>query len=325
MWLNLLARADDPRTGSCQRPLGVIPPITMADPSPEQSAAAWTVLRLLNWTREYFEAHHVDDPRLSAEVLLGHCLGCRRIDLYTRHDRRPSSEQLTAYRQLVRRAVEHEPVAYLVGEKEFYSLRFKVTPDVLIPRPETELLVGEAVEHLRTLDGAGTVWDACTGSGCIAVAVAVQVDSAAVLATDISPEAVAVAAENAEAHRVGARVRCCMADLLDSPDAAADLAPFDVITANPPYVAEGDEVGETVKHEPRSALYAGDDGLVCIRRIIRDAPDRLVPGGILAMEFGYGQATEVRELIFARRAFDEPRILRDHQGIERAAVARRRK
>ena len=297
----------------------------MADGSSDQNAAPWTVLRLLNWTREYFESRQLDSPRLSAEVLLAHCLGFGRIELYTHHDHRPSDEQLTAYRALVRRAAQHEPVAYLIGEKEFYSLRFKVTPDVLIPRPETELLVAEAVDHLGALNRAGTVWDVCTGSGCVGIAVASQVEAAVVLATDISPEAVAVATENAEAHHLTPRVRCCVADMLNLPPQAGDLGPFDVITANPPYVAEGDEVAESVRHEPHSALYAGPDGLACIRSIIRDAPERLTAGGILVMEFGCGQATDVRELIVARRAFDEPRILRDHQGIERTTVAKRRK
>ncbi len=282
------------------------------------------MLRLLNWTREYFETRQVDSPRLAAEMLLAYTLGCKRIELYTRFDTCPPADQIAAFRELVRRGAEHEPVAYLVGEKEFYSLAFKVTPDVLIPRPETELLVTAAVEHLRQLGRPGSVWDICTGSGCVAVTVACQVESARVLATDISPEAIAIAAENAEANGAGDRIRTGVADLLTPPADAADMVPVDVITANPPYVATGDEVAPSVVHEPEMALYAGADGLDCIRRIVAAAPDMLAPGGLLAMEFGCGQADAVRDLLVAGEAFNEPTILRDHQGIERCVTASRK-
>ncbi|HAU36236.1 MAG TPA: peptide chain release factor N(5)-glutamine methyltransferase [Phycisphaerales bacterium] len=287
------------------------------------SGEPWTVLKLLNWTKDYFARREVDSPRLSAEVLLAHTLGCRRIELYTRFDHVPPDAQRDAFRELVRRAAEHEPVAYLTGEKEFYSLAFRVTPDVLVPRGETELLVSEAVAHLRAVCAGGrsaTFWDACTGSGCVAVAVAVNVREARALATDLSPAALDVARDNARRNGVADRVRVEQADLLDLPDSCADLSPFDAITANPPYVAEGDAVAPSVRHEPRQALYAGADGLDCLRRLIAQAPARLGAGGMLAVEFGAGQTDAVRELIVAAGTLGEPRILRDHQGIERAAV-----
>ena len=287
----------------------------------EASSGPWTVLRLLQWTTEYFERAEVDPPRLAAEVLLASVLNCPRIQLYARFGFVPAPDVLGRYRELVRRAAGHEPVAYLVGTKEFYSLPFQVNRHVMVPRPETEILVSEAVRHLRRLGRPGRMWDVCTGSGCVAVAVAVQVRDVAVLATDVSPEALALAEANARANGVGDRVRFCRADLLDLPDGCGDWAGLDAITANPPYVAEGDEVAEEVKHEPPAAIYAGPDGLDCIRRIVPAAPRVLAPAGVLALEFGLGQADAVRDLICAAGAFGEPRIVRDQQGIERVAVA----
>lgn len=284
---------------------------------------AWTVLRLINWTKDYFAKGGIEDARLAAEVLLAHVLECKRIDLYARFEYVPTPDQLAVYRDMVARVRKHEPVAYLVGHKEFYSLEFKVTPEVLIPRPETEILVSEAIAHLKQLSRPGRVWDVCTGSGCVAVAIASQVKDAEVLATDISPTAIEVAAENVAAHGLTGRVTCRQADLLELPADCEAWGRLDVLTANPPYVAEGDDVAEDVRREPGVALFAGPDGLAIIRPLLARAPELLVPGGLLAMEFSFTQADAVRELIVAGGGFDEPRILRDHQGIERTAVARR--
>jgi release factor glutamine methyltransferase len=291
---------------------------------PTQDNGPWTVLRLINWTKDYLAQAGVEESRLCAEVLLAHVLGCPRIQLYTRFDFQPPPEKLASFRELVKRAAKHEPPAYLVGEKEFYSLRFKVTPDVLIPRAETELLVSQAVDYFSALSRPGKMWDVCTGSGCVAVATAVNALDVAVLATDISPEAVRIAEENASANGVKDQVRFAVADLLALPEGFEEFAGCDVITANPPYVAEGDEVGASVHFEPTLALRAGKDGLDCIRRIAVDAPQYLRPGGLLAMEFGHNQADAVRDLLTAGGEFSEPRILRDSQGLERAAVAIRR-
>jgi len=290
-----------------------------------ESERPWTVLKLLEWTKKYFAEADVDEPRLCAEVLLAHVLGCRRIELYTRFDHAPAPEQLAAYRQLVKRAADHEPTAYLVGSREFYSLKFKVTPDVLIPRPETEQLVAEAEAHLKTLKHPGLMWDICTGSGCVAIATAVQVDDLHVLATDICPQAVALTRTNAEAHNVSSHLRCRKADLAEVPADCSDLRnrKFDVITANPPYVADGDTVAESVEHEPRAALYAGSDGLDCIRKLLPRVPPLLQDGGIFVMEFGLGQQDPIAALIAEIDQFAEPRILKDHQSIERTVVVAR--
>ncbi len=287
-------------------------------------AEPWTILRLLNWTKEYFVKGEVGDPRLSAEILLAHVLGCKRIELYTRFDYQPATAQLDAYRELVSRARQHEPIAYLAGRREFYSLEFRVTKDVLIPRPETELLVAHAVEHLKALGRPGQMWDACTGSGCVAVAAASCVADLTVLATDISEPAVKVAAQNAALNKVDGRVRCRTADLLTLPEDCGDLKDFDVITANPPYIVAGQPIGESVKHEPALALYAGKEGFELISPIVAAAPKFLRPGGLLAMEFGMDQADGIRDLMLATGEFNEPKILLDHQGIERAAVVLRK-
>jgi len=283
----------------------------------------WHVLNLLNWTRGYLSRAGLDSPRLSAELLLAHCMRCDRIDLYTRHDYQPTDVELGEFRRLVLRAAAHEPVAYLIGRKEFYSLPFRVTQDVLIPRPETELLAGEAISHLRSLGRPGTMWDVCTGCGAVAVAVAWQLEDISVLATDVSAAAIAVAEQNAKANGVGGRVRFVRADLLDLTEDQAAPKTFDIITANPPYVADDDEVAEEVRYEPAVALRAGEDGLDFIRRIVAGAPAFLAAGGVLAMEFGCGQADAVRDLLVAGGRFEEPRILRDHQNIERVALAAR--
>ncbi|KPK45414.1 MAG: hypothetical protein AMK72_11080 [Planctomycetes bacterium SM23_25] len=284
----------------------------------------WTVLRLLDWTKGHFGRRGVDSPRLAAEVLLGHALNCQRVMLYARFDYQPTPAELSAFRELVRRAAEHEPVAYLVGHKEFYSLTFRVTPDVLVPRAETEILVAEAVGHLRTLGRPGIMWDVCTGCGCVAVATAHQVPDVRVLATDICAKALAVAEENVRRHGLAERVRCRQADLLALPKDCADLEDFDVIAGNPPYVANGHPVGETVRREPRIAVFAGPDGMALLGPTIRSAAGLLRAGGKLILEFGYDQADSVRDAIAATGAYDEPKILCDHQEIERVAVAARR-
>lgn len=285
---------------------------------------AWTVLKLLGWTKDHFAKAQIESPRLCAEILLAQALGLKRIELYTRYDYQPTPDELTRFRDWVKRAAAREPVAYLVGEKEFYSLRFKVTPDVLIPRPETELLVGEAISHLRSLGRPGKLWDICTGSGCVAIATAVQVKDVQVLASDLSEPAVAVATENALAHHLADRLECRVANLLALPGDCRLSPPFDVITANPPYVADADPVAPEVQREPVMALRGGKTGLDLIELIVRDAPPLLCPGGVLIMEFGFDQADAVRNLIVATGQFAEPRILRDHQHIERAATAKKK-
>jgi release factor glutamine methyltransferase len=283
----------------------------------------WTLLRLINWTRDHFTSHQVDSPRLAAEVLLAHVLGCERMALYTRFGEVPASEQLAAFRELVKRAAEHEPVAYLVGHRDFYSLQLAVTPEVLIPRSETELVVDKAVEYLRGLGRPGACWDICTGSGAVAIAVAANVPDVTVLATDISEAATDLAGRNAAAHDVAGRVDVAAADLLAWPAGRDGPRVFDVITANPPYVTESDmaDLPPEVRREPRQALAGGADGLDFIRRILTDAPDILADGGLLAMEIGYNQAATVWDLLLQIDRYEQAQFFRDSAGIERVLVA----
>lgn len=290
----------------------------------ETSQEPWTVLRLLNWTNEYLTQGGADSPRLQAQMLLAHVLGCSRIQLYTRFDYQPTPEQLAQFRELVRRARLLEPVAYLVGRKEFFSLEFKVTPDVLVPRAETEQLVLQAVDHLKALGRPGTMWDAYTGSGCIGIATAHQLPDLRLVGSDISAPAIAIACENAQNLGVSDRAKFLVGDAMNLPPEAADLVPFDVITGNPPYIRPTDGIGPGVKHEPAVALYGGSDGLEFIRDTIAKAPNFLRSGGLLAMEYGYAMADEVLGMIKAQGNYQEPRLLLDHQGIERAVVVLRK-
>lgn len=282
-------------------------------------------MRLLQWTREHFARAAMDEPRLSAEVLLAHVMGCGRVQLYAQFQRAAQPEELAAFREMVKRAAAGEPVAYLIGEREFYSLPFKVSADVLIPRPETELLVDTAVEAARRAGGSARLWDACTGNGCVAVAAARFAEALAVLATDISEAALAVAGENVRRHGMEGRVLLERADLLSLPQTAGAMAPFDVITANPPYVSDAQmaELAPQVRCEPQSALRAGPSGLEFIRRIVADAPPLLRPSGTLAVEIGTGQAEEVHDLLCRDARWREARFLKDAAGIERVAVATR--
>ncbi len=292
----------------------------------------WTVLRLINWTKDYFTRSGIDEPRLAAEVLLGYVLGCKRVALYTQFDRAPTDEQLSAFRQLVRRAADGEPIAYLTGQKEFYSLTIKVTPDVLIPRPETELLVDAVLDYARERTDAVRLWDVCTGSGCVAVAAAKHCPTLTVLATDISEAALAVARENVERHDLVNRVRLEHADLLTWPQTPLPRhRVFDIITSNPPYVtdAEMEQLPDPVKREPEAALRAGPTGLEFITRIIKDAPNHLQAapstllgtGGLLAVEIGFDQAERVYDLLNEAGRYENIRFGKDPAGIERIALA----
>jgi len=259
----------------------------------------WTIGKLLDWTRAHFESRGVEEPRLCAEILLAKALACRRIDLYAQYERRPDDAQRTAFREMVKAAADHRPIAYLVGRKEFYSLEFDVTPDVLIPRPETEIIVEKALAHAATRTGERvTVRDVGTGSGCIAVTIAKREPRAHAIATDISEPALAVARGNAAKHGVTDRVTCAVADLLERNGGDPGEA-YDIITANLPYVATADAptLPKMVRdYEPATALFAGADGLDLFRRMAPQVAPRLRPGGLLLLEIGKGQAEAVTQL-----------------------------
>ena len=275
------------------------------------------MLRSAAWLQE----RGCESARLDAEVLLGHVLGMRRLDLYLDYARPLDEAERDAYREALRRRGGGEPVAYITGTREFFALPFRVSPAVLVPRPETELLVERALALISEMPGETVrIADIGTGSCAIAVAIAHEEPRARVLATDVSPEALEVARDNAEANGVSDGIRFEQADLLSN---GGEL--FDLIVSNPPYVSERDRptLSRDVRdYEPEGALFSGEDGLDCIRRIVAMAPARLRPGGWLAMEIGYDQADAVRELLRADGRYDETEIERDYQGIERIVSAR---
>ena len=251
----------------------------------------WTVGRLLNWTTDWLGAKGSDSPRLDAEVLLAHVRGCPRIALYTAFDTPVDEADRGRFRGLVKRRGEGEPVAYLVGSREFFSLPLRVSPAVLVPRPETEGLVVRAIDLCRQ-QAAPRIVDVGTGSGAIAVTLAKHLPQAKLTATDISAEAIAIAKENAARHGVADRIEFVQCDLLDDP---RGLGPWDVIASNPPYVRddEFESLPRDVRlHEPKSALVSGPTGVEIIERLAAVAAERLVPGGWLLCEIGPAAAAE---------------------------------
>jgi len=268
---------------------------------PNTNAAPWTIGRLLSWTGDYLARQAVDEPRLSAEVLLAHALDCRRIDLYARFEKEPEPDHVTEFRALVKRAAEHEPVAYLVGEKEFFSLSFTVTPDVLIPRPETETLVEVVVDRCQARSIATPrIFDLGTGSGCIIVALLTQLPEATAIASDLFAPALEIAHQNAERHGVAERVTFVEADRFAIPEELAEAGTFDLVVSNPPYVAETDmeTLAANVRdYEPRTALTDGADGLSFFRALGDEGAKLLKPDGALIVEVAAGQARHAIETV----------------------------
>ncbi len=292
------------------------------------SEEPWTVGRLLSWTIDYLSKHGAENARLDAEVLLAHARGCRRIDLYTSFGESANEETRTAYRELVRRRAGGEPVAYLVGHREFYSMDFEVNPDVLIPRPETELLVVSLLDFVKQRspgDGAIEIADVGTGSGVIAICAAKYVPTARVTAIDISPAALAVARRNAEKHNVADRVAFVESNLFSAEDTDRQ---YDYIVSNPPYVstAEMAQLAPDVRdHEPELALCAGEGGTDVINPLIQEAAKRLRPKGALLIEISPMIVAAVEALVAAEPALELGPTIKDLAGHARVVQAKSRK
>lgn len=326
-------RTDDPappangRTRAPARPWPSavnLPPVSAEPPATADATAAdpdrWTVGRLLTWTTDFLRKRGAETPRLDAEVLLAQVLCWQRVQLYTHFEEEVGPRARGEYRDLVRRRGEGSPVAYLVGRKEFYSLPLKVTPAVLIPRPDSEFVVVEFLAVAKGLD-APSCLDVGTGSGCLALACAHEHPTARFLAVDVSPEALAVAAENAEALGLGGRVGFRQGRLLDP--VAAD-GPFDVIVSNPPYIPT--DVIPTLEpgvrdYEPHEALDGGPDGLSVVAPLIAQAVPRLRPGGHLILEIGCDQEGPVRALLAAEPGLAVAPTVRDHANHPRVVRA----
>ncbi|MDD5326844.1 MAG: peptide chain release factor N(5)-glutamine methyltransferase [Phycisphaerae bacterium] len=286
----------------------------------------WTIQKLLSWVTEYLNNKGIDSPRLSAEILLSCVLGLKRIELYTQFEKIVSEEQLGRLHNLVERAGRHEPIAYLAGKTEFYSLEIEVSADCLIPRPETELLVERAIEFLRVRSGKQFICDLCTGSGCIAAAIAKNYPDCQIIATDICDAALSVADRNIEKHQLGERIKLLHGDLFDPIVPYLDVEKFDLIVCNPPYVsaAEFEKLDKNVKdYEPRLALFAGDEGLDIYRRIVEKAGQFLKPDAKLMLEIGCEQGPAVKQLLEMVGCFSEITIEKDNQGNDRIVIAKK--
>ena len=280
----------------------------------------WSIGRILKWTENYFTEKGIETPRLDAEVLLSHVLKKERIYLYVHFDEPLETVELAGYRELVKQRVQHVPVAYLTGHREFMGLDFEVTPAVLIPRPETELLVQTAIEGLRSVEGVKLFADIGSGSGAICLSVLHYVPEARGETVDISAEALKIAEKNAERLGVSDRIEFHQGDLLEPLKGRH----FHAVLSNPPYIPNGDIGGlaqEVREAEPRLALAGGTDGLDFYRRLSKEAPVFLEKGGFLAMEIGINQAQPVRGLLEAEGWMSKLEVYKDLAGIERVAVA----
>ncbi len=287
----------------------------------------WTIGRLLQWTTDYLKQHGSSSPRLDAEVLLSEARNCQRIQLYTAFEEEPPEEVRTKFRELVKRRAAGEPVAYLVGRREFFSLSFHVTPAVLIPRPETEFVVIavlDAIKESAAGDQPIEVADIGTGSGAIAVSVAKHAPHSHLTAIDVSAQSLAIAQENAANHDVADRI-----DFVES-DLFASVLPerqFDIVASNPPYVAENELAllsKETLEHEPRLALIAGPTGLEVIVRLIDQAGGRLRPNGWLIIEISPMIEAKARSHLEQDPRFIDVKTTKDLAGLARVLTARRR-
>jgi release factor glutamine methyltransferase len=279
----------------------------------------WTVLKLLQWTADYFRDKGIESPRLDAELLLSATLEMDRVALYVNFERPLIADELARYREKVRRRADREPLQYILGETEFWSLPFSVNPFVLIPRADTEVLVEEA---LKRIDGCSNVLDVGTGSGAIAVALAHDQPELQVTALDRSEEALEVARSNARRNGVLEHVDCLAGDLNSLPP-----GPFDMIVSNPPYIPSRDWerlMPEVRDHEPRLALDGGDDGLEAYRRIAVQALKILSPGGWLLVEVGIGQAAVVSALFKAAGLTDVAQR-DDYAGIPRVVMGQNKR
>ncbi len=290
---------------------------------PAPPPKVWTIKELLAWTTSHFKEKGIEAAKREAELLLAHVLQTTRIELVARYDEQPTDAERTKYRELIKRRGDGWPVAYLVGSRGFYLLDFEVDPGVLVPRPDTETLVVEAVNRLKPLT-APAVLDLGTGSGCIAVSLAHWKKDAHVTATDVSPDALAVAKRNATKHGVADRMTFLQGDLFAALPAGAL---FDVVASNPPYIAQSefaDLAPEVRDHEPRLALDGGPDGLAFYRRIANGVGAFLKPGGSLLLEIGWKQDDAVRSLLSERPELELGPTLKDMGKNPRVVTARRK-
>ena len=305
---------------------------------PQSTNQSWTTRGLLAWMNSAFEKNDLDSPRRMAEMLMAHVLGVERLKLYMDQDRPASPLERDQLRGLVKRALDHEPIQYLVGEESFFTMRFKVDPRVLIPRPSTQTIVEEVLQHARKNPDDNTLRDSdagrgimiadiCTGSGCIAAALAKHLPGARIVATDISQDALDCAKENIELHDLSDRVELIQGNLLEpieSHPVAGSAGSLRYLVSNPPYIpdSEWDSVEPNVKdHEPTLALRAKDNGMEFVTPLIEHAPTLLSSGGLLLIELASIRAPQALKLAQAHPNLTQAHIAKDSDGLDRVLIA----
>jgi release factor glutamine methyltransferase len=290
----------------------------VTDPNSEP----WSIKRVLTWATDDFKRRGNKSARLDAELLLGEALSLDRIKLIAHAERPLTDDELSRYRELIKRRRASEPIAYILGRREFFALPMLVDRRVLIPRPDTEVLVETALDGTRERHLYGRMLDLCTGSGCVAIAFAKQRPTWRITAVDLSPDAASVARENVRRAGVVYQLAILEGDLFEPLSADAQ---FELITANPPYIPSADIAGldaDVRDFEPRLALDGGSDGLQITRRLVSEATRYLIPGGLLALEGGFDQAPAV-EALLAEHGFEDITRRKDLAGIERVVSGRR--
>lgn len=306
------------------------------------TAPEWTILRLLDWTTTYFAEHGIPSPRLDAELILSEVLHLKRIDLYLNFEKPVAPADLARFKPLIQRRSQREPLQYILGHADFFGRRFRVTPDVLIPRPETEQLVARALEWLDARPHATQVLDVGTGSGCIAITLALERPALQVTAMDISKAALEVARGNAETlggslllrhprsefqALAGTQLSCTTSGSPPTLYSHCGNDVFDLIISNPPYIPSEEIAGlqaEVSRFEPRLALDGGKDGLAIYRHLLLDAPPLLKSGGACAIEIGLGQRKAITDIASSIGLWQSPQCFADLSGTERTLIFERK-
>lgn len=292
---------------------------------PEQLQNDWTIFKLLSWAASYFKEKKIDSPRLTAEILLANSLGIKRIDLYLQYDRPVDKAELARFKSLLKRRIKSEPVAYIIGEKGFYASDFKVNSAVLIPRPETELLVEKAIEILQQMgveNRQNVVLELGTGSGAIVVSLAKAIPENVYMANDISMKALSVARENA-VRIMGGKIHFFAGSWFSS---LFENEFFDLIVSNPPYIPANDVDNlqhEVRDNEPHLALDGGSDGLACYRDILMHAYKYLRPKGRILLEIGYDQKQGIKQILEKTSRYKDAEFIKDLPGQDRMVIIKK--
>ncbi len=294
--------------------------------SPSPFNTQWTIIKIIRWATSYLKTHDIDSPRATGEILLAHALKLKRIDLYLNFDQPLVADELKAFKTLIKRRIKREPVAYILGVKEFWSLDLEVTEDVLIPRPETECLVEAALEHLSKSPSSRSqrILELGTGSGAVVLALASQQPRHIYFSSDHCVPAAELARRNAQRHDLCGIIHFFAGDWL------LPLNPtksgFDMIVSNPPYVPSQVLYGlqpEIHRYEPIAALNGDKDGLYCLKKIVGAAHDYLKPGGVLVLEIGHDQRDSVHRIFSDVDHYENFRCTKDYSGYDRVVWMRK--